>query len=414
MTQHARHPLAAGIGLALALGGSQAWGAGFLVPEISVFGLGTANAVVANTDALGAIAYNPALSSFHAGTTVSGGLMVVHAKSRVTPTNGIATDFQGQDNVAIPMLQITHQATDDLTLGFGLTVPLGLSTEYPVGTFGTFSDLGVAALHPTKSKVEVVDLSPTLAYRLNENMSVAVGLDYYRLREVVFNTAGVSNEGDGHGWGWNASFAYERGPWSLGATFRSRSEIEIDGTTTLTGLGLSAPASADLVMPWRAQIGIRYKATDALGLEFDVSRTGWNSFDVLTIENDLVPVISTNNWEDNTAYRLGATYQLSPATELRFGYSYDEEAGDLSYYSARTADSNRHLFSIGVGHDLGDGLMLEAGYMYVNFQDVNLEGRSFAAQLVGGDTDPNGTDAFDGKYETTVHLFGLGLSKQFN
>jgi long-chain fatty acid transport protein len=411
MTHRATRPLAAAIGVASALAGGQLSAAGFVIPEISVFGLSTANAVVANTDAIGAIGYNPALSSFHSGTTLSGGVTLVHPESRVDPDNGSSTDFQGRDNVFIPTLQITHQASDNITLGFGLTVPLGLSTEYPVGTFGTFSDLGLTALHPTKSKVEVMDLSPTLSYRLNENMALAVGLDYYRLREVKFDTAAVSNEGDGHGWGWNASFAYERGPWSLGLAFRSRSSIDIDGTTKVGPF--SAPASAELVMPWRAQIGVRYEATNALALEFDITRTGWNSFDVLTIDNPLVPVSSTNQWDDNTAYRFGGTYQLSPATELRFGYSYDERAGDLTYYSARTADSDRHLFSIGVGHDLGDGLMLEAGYMYVHFEDVNLSGRSYLAQLPGN-TDPNGTDAYAGEYQTDVHMFGLGVSKQFN
>ena len=33
---------------------------------------------------------------------------------------------------------------------------------------------------------------------------------------------------------------------------------------------------------------------------------------------------STNNWDDANAYRLGISYQLTPRTQLRFGYTLDK------------------------------------------------------------------------------------------
>ena len=429
MISHSRRPLTTVSAAMLSCAANSVYAAGFLVPETSILGLSTANAVVANPRELGAINYNPALSSFHDGTTVSGGLLVIKAESEVTPTVGTPADFQGKDYVPVPMVQVTHTLNNLITLGLGITVPLGLSTEYPAGTFGTFATTGgaiggangaaIAAGHPTESRVEVIDFSPTASFRLNENMSFAVGLDYYWLKNVTFDAIGVKNEGDGDGWGWNTSFAYVRGPWSFGASFRSESEMNVDGTTWIFSTGLGAfvpfPATAELTMPWRAQVGLRYQATRELAVEFDVSRTGWNSFEVLAINNPARPITSTNLWDNSNAYRIGGTYNLSGETQLRFGYSYDEMAGGLETYSARTADSDRHLFSVGVAHKLGDGLAIEAGYMLAKFDDVNLSGRSYLAQIgAGGGVDANGTDAYAGKFESTIHLFGIGLTKHFN
>jgi len=99
---------------------------------------------------------------------------------------------------------------------------------------------------------------------------------------------------------------------------------------------------------------------------------------------------------------------LNGDTELRFGYSYDKTPMPEAYYSARIADADRHLFSVGLERQLGDGLAIEAGYMLVKFKDKSLRSTTppSAAQV-------NGTMAYNGDYSTTVHLFGVGLSKRF-
>jgi len=392
------------------LGTTGAQASGFNIPEISIGGLGTANAVVANPRMLGAVPYNPSLAAFHSGTTLSGGMMVVRADSKVTtapPNAVVSTKFQGRDNVFIPNLSVTHQLNDQFTLAFSTSVPLGLSTDYPVNTF---SILGAAG-SPTKSQVEVVDISPSMAFKVGSSTAVAVGIDYYWARKVAFDTGSVANKGDGDGWGWNISASHVNGPWSLGASFRSHAQADISGTTSAGGFTFGGTRTT-LDIPWRAQIGARYQVDSRLAVEADISRTGWSSFDTLTIRHNAPapipnPITSTNHWKDANAYRLGATWQLDEATELRFGYTFDKTAMPTAYFSARTADADRHLFSIGIERQLGDGLAIEAGYMYVKFKNRSLRSTTIPT------TDPNGTLAYNGDYKTTVHLFGLGLSKRF-
>ena len=314
------------------LGTTGALASGFNIPEISIGGLGTANAVVANPRMLGAVPYNPSLAAFHSGTTLSGGLMLVHPESKVTtaaPNTPTTASFQGKDNVFIPNLSLTHQISDRITLAFNTSVPLGLSTQYPVGTFDSIPDPHGGPhpnASPTKGQVEVVDISPSVVFKVGSSTGIAVGIDYYWARKIAFDTASLQNKGDGDGWGWNISASHVAGPWSLGASFRSRAAADISGTATVTGLGTTFSGTTTLNVPWRAQIGVRYQANPELAVEADISRTGWNSFDALTIRHNAPapipnPIVSANHWKDSTAYRLSASWKLDDATELRFGYS---------------------------------------------------------------------------------------------
>ncbi|MCU7959354.1 MAG: outer membrane protein transport protein [gamma proteobacterium symbiont of Bathyaustriella thionipta] len=94
---------------------------------------------------------------------------------------------------------------------------------------------------------------------------------------------------------------------------------------------------------------------------------------------------------------------------FRSNTTYDETPINDNYFSARIPGDDRQLFSVGVGHTFSGGWQLEGGYMYVKVDDRNYKGKK---TFTGGDV--NGTSALNGKYETSVHLFGLGINKSFS
>ena len=156
------------------------------------------------------------------------------------------------------------------------------------------------------------------------------------------------------------------------------------------------------------QLGVLYQPTDNFGVEFDIERTSWASFDTITISNSTgAPLTSSaNNWEDTTTYRLGFTYKITSATKLLFGYSYDETPQPDEFFSARVPDADRQLFSIGASHEFSSW-KLEYAYMYVDVDD-----RTINSSTAPG-TEPNGTLAYNGTYESEVSLIGLSLSTSF-
>jgi long-chain fatty acid transport protein len=204
---------------------------------------------------------------------------------------------------------------------------------------------------------------------------------------------------------------------SFGASYHSSSKIKVegtldDGTGTLQSKRLSDNVTATLELPWRLQLGVRHQTTEKLAIEFDFTRTGWKTFDTLDIKNkEYRKTLSTsiNNFDNANAYRLGVTYDFSQATQLRVGYTYDETPQKDERFSIRIPDADRQLFSLGIGHTLSNNWTLEAGYMYVKFDDRTIDSPTTA---VAGQ-EANGTTAVNGTYISNVQLFGFGISKTF-
>lgn len=421
-------------GLGLLLANPAATASGFSVPELSALGTGTANAVVANPQETGAFGYNPSAMGFHDGSSIALGTILINPKFDAKSGSG-NHDSENADWFAAPIFQAALKVNEQWKIGVGVSAPFGLETRWRLGTFpklsGTFQQPTGApppfpssvtlptGSHPTDSKVEIVVFTPTLAYRVNEELSLAAGIDYYRVAEAKLNSQLANMDGDGDAAGWNASMLFRRDAWSFGASFHSSVTADIDGWYSpldprLVQLGVlktGQSVSLDLNLPWRLQLGARYEVNQELAVEFDWTRIGWSSFDKLDVIGSMDGLITSdvNDWSDANAYRLGLTYDVRPTTQLRFGYSYDETGQDEKHFSARVPDNDRHLFAIGASQDLGQGWALEAAYMYVKVNERNI--RSDVAYRPGEDV--NGSDALNGEYNSSVNLVALELKKSF-
>lgn len=422
-------------GLLLHLGSMSALAAGFSLPETSALGTALSNAVVANPEEKGAFAYNPAAMGFHDQSSVSLGVLLIG------PDFDLATDTgryksNGADWVAAPMIQAALRVHDRWRIGLGVNAPFGLETRWKTGTFPKLSGempTPVApnvtlplpfGAHPTAAKLEVVALVPTLVYKVSEDLSIGAGLDYYIVDTARLDSSLTSLTGDGDAWGWNASLLYRRGAFSAGAAYHSAATAELEGrykplNAALVALGETPPAQTgelDVNLPWRLQLGVRYELTPALAAEFDWTRTGWSEFDKLEAKSKRTGAelfSSRHDWEDTNAYRLGLTYDLLPGTQLRFGYAFDETGQPRDHFSAYIPDNDRHLFSLGLGQDLGKGWAFEVGYMYAKFEDHNYRGGNTYTPVADLGNEINGTDALDGDYEANAHLIALEVSKTF-
>ena len=94
-----------------------------------------------------------------------------------------------------------------------------------------------------------------------------------------------------------------------------------------------------------------------------------------------------------------------------FGYSYDESPQPDSNFSARVPDADRQLLSIGASHTFGGSWTLQYAYMHVMVDDRTVN--SSTPYIPGTTPDPNGTTAYNGKYESKVDIIGLSISKTF-
>lgn len=375
---------------------------GFRIPELSVTGLGTANALVANTQELGALPYNPAAMGFHEDHNLVTGFVYIDPTQHVTPSNGTPADNIGKSSFLVPnFYYMADIKNTPWKWGLGVNAPFGLEVKWPQNTFGSISS---PTLEPALSKIEMININPNFVYK-KDNTSIAFGIDYYDVMEVALNSYTTTITGTGDGYGWNVAVLQINGPLSLGLSYRSSVDTDITGSLNTT------PVTTSIEFPAILQFGGRYEFSNTWAVEFDIDRTYWKSFDVVDIKNTSGTTLttSTNNWTNATAYRLGFTHQLSPKTRLRFGYTLDKTPQGDDRYSARIPDADRQLYSVGVTHNF-ENWQLDAGYMYVKFDD-----RTYNTSVPFGTygTETNGTSVFNGTYESDAHLLGIGFTAKF-
>jgi len=407
--------------------------AGFRLPEVSVLGVGTSNAMVANTNELGALPYNPANMAFHDTNGLVAGVTYIGYDLKVDTTvqggTGGQYDSTGDDSFYVPNIYAMAPGYGKWSFGIGINAPFGLETSWQAGTFANFKNVAdiialvdpqqaavIQSSEPELSRIEMLNFNPNFAYKFNDTTSVAVGIDFYDLRDLRFNTQGLKVSGSGTGLGWNVGFTKKLGNVNLGLSYRSSVDTDISGVVDASALGappLTATTSTEF--PDMLQFGAYWQATDKLGVELDAEYTGWSSFDKIEISwPGPIPLTSTNNWQDTWAVRLGGIYAITPKTKLLLGYSFDETAQTQEYFSARVPDNERQLFSIGLTHAFA-GWTLEAAYMYVDIDDrtYNADVTYLEQVTVNNSLEANGTDAYDGKYESSVNLISIGLSTRF-
>lgn len=406
------------LGISLLLLSQLAQASGFRIPEVSATGTASSNALVANTEELGAVPYNPAANAFHEGTQLQLGVNGVRYETTVTPNGGTTTTGVGEDFFAIPNL--IFSVNDDSKVGFVMLInaPFGLETLWPDETFPGFVNVVISAgppsvtldnIEPEFSRIKMLNYNPNISYKFDSSTSASFGLDLYDVIDLTFNSQAIKINGRGEGVGYNFGVLHKAGALTMGLSYRSSVRTNIDGYFDTTQIGGSViAASAQLKFPSLLQLGVNYQFNKNLGLEFDIDRTGWKSFDKIEVKesggNTLTS--STNNWKDSTAYRLGLHYVFSPTFKLMAGYSYDDSPQPDAYFSARVPDADRQLFSLGAKHTLGN-VSVEYAYMHVEVDDRTVNSStSFAGE-------PNGSSLYNGTYESKVDIFGLSLSMKF-
>lgn len=156
--------------------------AGFALIEQSVAGMGTAYAGAAATaDSVDTLYFNPAgmtrLPGTRAGAAVH--LVLPQTKFRNEGTTfspvvggGAIPGGNGGDAgglAAVPHTYLTHQLNDDTWLGLAINAPFGLTTEYDSDWVGRY--------HAIKSAVKTININPSIAHKVNDQVSVAAGIN---------------------------------------------------------------------------------------------------------------------------------------------------------------------------------------------------------------------------------------------
>lgn len=396
---------------------------GFSVYEQSAKASGQAGAWVARADDAAANWYNPAALTRLDGMQVQFGFNVITIgiDTKLTlAANGAA--FKSVEDIVTPIqLYYAQKINDRLSFGFGINNPFGLSTEW--------KDRPVTYV---SKRVELVTFvaNPNLAIKVNDQWSLAVGIDYMRADVNEFSKEFDQSEllgldpgtvvgksdltGNGTAWGWNVAAHFAKDPWSVGLTYRAKLSPEIEGDVAFTGVNENlatlfpdGPGKTTLDLPAEAALGVAYKLNDKWHLEGDLSFAQWSAFEKLVIDftDNTAAVQDTTlpeNWKNTYALRFGAAWSMSEKHELRFGALWDQNPIPDETLRPSIPDGDRWSVTLGYGFK-AKSWSLDAYYMPLFFQTRNATANEATAD----------TGVIDGKYESFVHLLGANFTWRF-
>lgn len=405
-----------------------AFSAGFQSFEHSATGLGRAFAgEAALADNASTQFRNPAMLSYLSGTQISGGAIFVNPN---LDAEGIATSASqekfstsSKDHVkssVIPNIALSHQLDEKLYLGLALGSNFGINS--------TFDDNFKGIQFGNEAKINTLEINPNLAYRINKEISVGMGLRVVMGKVAIGSkSAGGSLptgttlkhfKGDDVALGWQLGGAWQiDAKNTIGFNYRSAVNFSLKGTATGNAFGSADPLSSamNFALPASSEISSYHEIDEKIALHTSLNWTDWNTFkNSETHISSLTPstyVIHQEIWMDTYRLSLGATYQYDKKTTLRTGIAYDLSAANDATRTLLFPESDRLWLSVGVGYHYSKNLTLDLGLSYIFIDDANLttplpcfEGQQEAINYGG---------SFSGQMSGNIWLMGLQASYRF-
>jgi long-chain fatty acid transport protein len=407
------------MGLAVAGSAATLQAGGFRLPDQDAFATARGEAFVATADNPSAIFYNPAGITQLEGGNVRAGMYGIYLDPSYQRPGGSPT-YNIEDKLhGIPQLFYTYSLkSKDWPLSFGLGVysPYGLSEKWPQDTgFRTAA---------TEASLTYYTINPIVAYKLPWNVSVAAGLmvnyasiDLQQGLDYLSTTDLFRFKGDAWAVGYNLGLMWQPDKKiSLGATFRSATQMNFEGRTDAefhSSPVLTSPAAVDYPFPLQVAAGISYRPTEKWNVEFDAEYTDWSTVGNLAIhQSSPSPIVPLSNvpvaldWQSSWYYELGATRYFDNGWHISAGYIFNENSEPSAHYTPALSDMDKHFLSLGTGYK-GGHLSFDIAYQFGYGPDHTVSG---SAAPLG--YPPNYHPA-DGTYSFISHAIAISVGWHF-
>lgn len=371
-----------------------AHGAGFGIYEASSRGNAMGGAVVGDTGDATAVYYNPANMAFSTNVQVAAGVTFINPFCDIT-VDHVEQERMNSGWFTVPTFYLTVPLPAGISFGWGNYTEYGLGSRYGLGW-----DL---AGDTQKTVMRQTTLNPTLAYRITDWWSVAVGArvswiqfysnknpyagdTYYMLVGGAYvpvpDAYHLNSRLKGDDWdiGYDAATTFKLSDdLSVGFVYRSQIRHQIKGHFDLNGyvanpllgaMSVHGPASAVLTLPQSLTMGVNWNATKSWRMGATATFTEWAS--VKNIHFRLPATYGYTqelHWENTGRFGLGTEYDILDWLTVRGGYVYDMDPTSKYKSTTMLPAGDRHIIGSGLGFKLCDNLFLDIGYTFIRMNN---------------------------------------------
>lgn len=379
------------IAATIALATGQVHAAAFQLSEHSASGLGRAYAgEAAIADNASVLARNPAAMTTFDKMQVS--VSGTYIKPDVDVEGSIATPLgavsASEADIAsaafVPASYFIQSLNDQWAWGIGLFSNYGLSTEYSK-TFPAGSGAGDTSL-------VTMNLNPNVAYRINDNFSVGVGINAVYAQAELNRYAGMLGpaigqstdtrlahmKGDTWGFGWNVGTLYEVNEnHRFALTYRSQVDLSFDGDFQgAASQNRTVDGNLKLDLPAQAEFAGYHSISQPFAIHYSVNWTDWSAFQELKATSSQcangICLLKEEKFKDAMRYAIGGTWYINPDWEARLGFAYDKSPIKAEYRSLSIPDSDRIWYSAGATYHFNQDMSLDFGLTYIDGKKVDV------------------------------------------
>jgi long-chain fatty acid transport protein len=290
---------------------------------------------------------------------------------------------QGGNIAFVPHLHYVAPLSERLAFGFSVVVPFGLKTNY-----GSTTMLRYAA---TKTSVMVINISPVLAWQVNDQFSLGAGIDAQRMN-AEFNSYAVlgdpetdtrsANSAEDTAYGYHIGALFQLSPETrFGLSYHSKVDHHLKGTSTFSGplaafvndgiRSFSSRATTNVTLPAYTAFSVYQKVNPQIAMMGTVIYTQWNVFKNLVLNNlsgaqgmeksTSIRVVIPEHYHNSWNFSVGGDYFATEQFILRGAIGYDQTPVNNQYRNPQLPDNNRYVFALGghyqatktIGFDLG-------------------------------------------------------------
>ena len=374
--------IAAVAGLSTLLMASTAFAGGFALREQSAEGLGSAFAgMAAGSGGPSSMFWNPATMTEHAdlGLWSESNVSLIIPDSQADdggPFPGVtAPGFNDSGNIGrttpLPASYWQYGVNDRLVFGVSLNTPFGLTTN---------ADNWIGSPHGDKSKVMTMTLTPSVAYKLTDQLSIGAGLqaEYMSVDLTSRTPTGTKFfdvDGNDIDVGFTAGVLFQPTPSTdIGLGFRSSVKHKLKGDGFILGR-FDGDITADFSTPELLSIGIRQRITDDLTLMAGAEWANWSRFEELNIKadpSDTTIGVTVEDWEDSWFLSAGAEFAFNEQLLLRAGVAYEKSPVPDATRTPRVPDNDRFWVAAGASYAFNQNNTLTLAYSHIFMKDGDI------------------------------------------
>ncbi|WP_425086811.1 OmpP1/FadL family transporter [Stappia sp.] len=383
MRKHVGAGLLSFTAIATAFTAGEALAGGFALREQSAYYQGMSFAGYGTTGpSISSMFWNPAtLTGAGAGWTFEAHNSVIVPTSEVTgtftppggsplPASSVPAGDIGND-AFVPASYAAYRLNERAVLGVSINAPFGLATKPAQNWAGQF--------YSRSSKAQSINVAPTLAYEINDMVSVALGLQIQHFAVALktgvptvagFPTAAI--EGDDIALGVTAGVTVKpMDGTEIGLGYRSGVFHELDGQIA-TPAGVNG-INARLMTPDMVNLSVKQRVTDTFRIFGTVEWTNWSRLKSprVTLQANGATVQTLHfNYRDGWFFALGGEYDFNEDLTLRAGIAYELSPVTDDIRSTRLPDNDRLWLSAGASYQVLENLALDLGYTYIHTGDT--------------------------------------------